>query len=169
MTGSLLLWIKILFVWNVFAKTSLDYARETQHLTITRDNTDIQVGYGDIIKKNGRRMSYIGNKQWIGEDAQGQWDTSNIEYMPAASFANVHQFKMTGDKLPDAVKKQLETKDKSYYDTYGANSNGFINTIGQGVKIFLCVYIGIIVGVIAFAIAVYIGYYAWDYNLRKLQ
>ena len=169
---------------NVYGKTTMDYLRDNQHLTINRDNTDIQVNSYDIVKVNGRRMSYIGNREWIGEDSSGHWDFTNAQQMPASYWLTVHEFEKTGQKLSKQEKDELKTKFKRFGDEDGEDDDddsivgnpsvgdtkfGILNMIGRGIQIFIICFVGISVAFISFTISVYIGYYLWDYNLKKLS
>ena len=168
-----------LIVITVYSTTTVDYLRQNQHVTINRDGTDVDVKFGDIIKVNGRQMTYIGNKQWIGVDSSGNWDYANPQEMPASYFLTVHQFEETGNKLSSADIQQLKEKNKSFGDAFNGESEEEQSTvynhgmqtiyqIGKGIQIFLMLYFGIIVAIISFLSATYIGYKAWDYNLKRL-
>eukprot|EP00486_Rosalina_sp_Unknown_P014674 CAMPEP_0201580820 /NCGR_PEP_ID=MMETSP0190_2-20130828/56897_1 /ASSEMBLY_ACC=CAM_ASM_000263 /TAXON_ID=37353 /ORGANISM="Rosalina sp." /LENGTH=179 /DNA_ID=CAMNT_0048017631 /DNA_START=178 /DNA_END=714 /DNA_ORIENTATION=- len=133
-------------------------------------------------------MAYIGNRQWIAEDSAGNWNLAQTEYLPANYFLTVRQFEKTGKRLSKKERRDLRNTLKDFGDaddedneTQSSNDDGddtsegdikgtgFLNMIGKGVKIFLLVLIGICAAFISFCIAYYIGYYGWDYNLRKLS
>ena len=183
-----LLLLLVLCTINTFGKVKVGYRRWNQHVTINRDGTDVDLHAGEIVKVNGRRMAYIGNKQWIAEDSSGNWDNSQTQYMPASYFLTIKQFEKTGTRLSGQERKDLrktlkdfgdeddednenenESSNDDGEDTSEGDGTGFLNTIGYGVKIFLLTWIGGCAGLISFSIAVYIGYYGWDYNLRKLS
>merc|ERR1719445_528481 len=103
--------VQLLCISVAFARVSMDFSRKNQHVTIDRDGTNVDVRFGDIMRVNGRRMSYIGNKQWIGENSAGEWDYRSTQEMPASYFLTVRQFKKTGQRLDetdiDKLKKML--------------------------------------------------------------
>merc|ERR1719295_728365 len=110
--------LHLLFISVAFGKVSIDFGRENQHETIDRDGTDVDVRFGDIMLVNGRRMSYIGDKQWIGENSAGQWDYTDTQEMPASYFLTVRQFHKTGKRLSEADVAQLKKVLHKWADTW---------------------------------------------------
>lgn len=184
-----LLFLLALCIMNTLGKVKVGYRRWNQHVTINRDGTDVDLHAGEVVKVNGRRMAYIGNKQWIAEDSSGNWDFSQTQYMPSTYFLTIKQFEKTGTRLSSKERKDLGKTLKDFGDQDdedNENNNdsnddgddtsegdmhgtGFLNSVGYGVKIFLFIWIGGCTAVFTFCIAAYIGYYGWDYNLRKLS
>merc|ERR1719464_1018272 len=110
--------LQLLCISVTFARVSMDFSRKNQHVTIDRDGTDVDVRFGDIMRVNGRRMSYIGNKQWIGENSAGQWDYTSSQEMPASYFLTVRQFKKTGKSLSEADVAKLKKTLRKYMDAW---------------------------------------------------
>merc|ERR1719464_1418636 len=110
--------LQLLCISVTFARVSMDFSRKNQHVTIDRDGTDVDVRFGDVMEVNGRRMSYIGNKQWIGENSAGQWDYTSSQEMPASYFLTVKQFKKTGKRLGEADIAQLKKLLRKWTDTW---------------------------------------------------
>eukprot|EP01084_Bolivina_argentea_P029995 55643_1 len=180
--ASVFILTQLLFILTVYSRTELDFRRENQHVTINRDHVNIDVHYSDIIKVNGRDMSYIGDKQWIGQGPDGQWDLEHVEEMPASRFLGIHQFEETGRKLSPKLLVELQERFKKYRDIYEsddgentynvyhpAHDTGFINAVGWAVKIFIMIFTGVSVGIVSFVSAAYAGYWMWDYNINRIS
>eukprot|EP01084_Bolivina_argentea_P264764 448604_1 len=87
----------------------IDFNRENQHVTINRDGRELDVSFGEIVVKNGRKMAYVGNKQWIATDSDGHWNFKCLVYISAnylISLGHDSQFKQTDRRLSkDLIKK----------------------------------------------------------------
>eukprot|EP00485_Elphidium_margaritaceum_P001234 CAMPEP_0202700920 /NCGR_PEP_ID=MMETSP1385-20130828/14046_1 /ASSEMBLY_ACC=CAM_ASM_000861 /TAXON_ID=933848 /ORGANISM="Elphidium margaritaceum" /LENGTH=160 /DNA_ID=CAMNT_0049358211 /DNA_START=177 /DNA_END=659 /DNA_ORIENTATION=- len=121
-------------------------------------------------------MSYIGNKQWIGENSAGEWDYENPQEMPASYFLTIHQFENTNERLGKHDIDALQHKYKGYFrdfedeeeDGEGENEPGFLISVGDAVKVFLVLFVGITAAIVSLVVAVVLGYIACDYNLKRV-
>ena len=164
--------LQLLCISVALGRVSMDFSRKNQHVTIDRDGTDVDVRFGDIMRVNGRRMSYIGNKQWIGENSAGHWDYGSTQEMPASYFLTVRQFKRTGKRLGEADIAQLKKMLRKWTDTWDSQQKQMatgaqaLRVLGEAVQAFLIVFAGIVAAVVSFGVAVCVGYVAWDRTLK---
>ena len=100
-------------------------------------------------------------------------------------LSKIHQFQETYHKLSPEIINDLSAQYKGFgsefpvadadsseqmhyirnYDEY----DELFYMVGQGVKVFTMLLVGISVAIVSFVIAMYIGYYAWDYNMRRID
>lgn len=121
---ALSLLLSILPILKVDGGVSMDYRRNNQHVTIDRDGSQIDVRFGDILEINGRKMTYIGNEQWMGQDSAGQWDSGSIQQMPASYFLTVTHFHKTGDRITPSEIGNLAKTIRGWGDAYKAGPEG---------------------------------------------
>ena len=144
----------------------MDFSRKNHHGSIDRDGTDVDVRFGDMMRVHGRRMRYMGNKQWIGENSAGQWDYGSTQEMPASYFVTLRQFKSTGKRLGEADIAQLKKMLRKWTDTWDSkqtHSQGVavgaqaLRVLGEAVQAFL---------IMSFGVAVCLEYFALDFTLE---
>eukprot|EP01083_Nonionella_stella_P087108 242197_1 len=91
------------------SQTVIDFGRPNQHVTINRDGTDIDVGFGDIMSMDGNDVTYVGNQQWMTRQSNSEWDFDCVTTISANDFSSTLQFQNTYVTIGDATFLSIQT------------------------------------------------------------